>query len=366
LARGLHILLCRGKRVESGWLPRASPRGSARYKPLKASYLRPVPVLPRIGHSGCGYSVGANRKLLGHSAADLGRSATPRSGRIWHLSKESQCSNAAQLQEHASGVMSRTPENSTQASGSPEEGAPKPGTIVLEARSLKKIYGAGTKSLPVLTDANLSLREGEMVAIVAPSGAGKSTFLHLLAALDTPTSGTVYFANKAIETNDDVALAEFRNRSIGFLWQRHQLLPDFTAAENVAMPLLLRGQDFTSALETARKWLAEVGLESRADHRAGELSGGEQQRVAIARALVTGPSVLLADEPTGDLDEQNAWAVFDLLERLHRSHKLTSLIATHNLALARRCDRILGLEHGILQTRGATALARGTLGGETS
>jgi lipoprotein-releasing system ATP-binding protein len=237
---------------------------------------------------------------------------------------------------------------------------------ILEGRSLKKIYGTGDQSLPVLTDANLTLREGEMVAIVAPSGAGKSTLLHLLAALDTPTSGTVYFANKAIETNDDAALAEFRNRAVGFLWQRHQLLPDFTAAENVAMPLLLRGEDFTSALKVARKWLAEVGLENRADHRAGELSGGEQQRVAIARALVTGPSVLLADEPTGDLDETNAWAVFELLERLHRTHKLTSLIATHNLALAAKCDRILGLEHGVLQSRGAAAPASGFPGGEAS
>jgi lipoprotein-releasing system ATP-binding protein len=262
--------------------------------------------------------------------------------------------------------MSSVSENSAQASGSRGEGARAGAPVVLEARSLGKIYGSGAKSLPVLADANLSLQEGEMVAIVAPSGAGKSTFLHLLAALDTPTSGTVYFANKAIETNDDVALAEFRNRSIGFLWQRHQLLPDFTAAENVAMPLLLRGGDFTSALGTARKWLAEVGLENRVDHRAGELSGGEQQRVAIARALVTGPSVLLADEPTGDLDEQNAWAVFELLERLHRTHKLTSLIATHNLALAARCDRILGLEHGILKTRGAAVSARRAPGGEAS
>ena len=238
--------------------------------------------------------------------------------------------------------------------------------VVMEARSLKKIYGSGEKSLSVLSDANLSLRQGEMVAIVAPSGAGKSTLLHLLAALDTPTSGTVYFANKAIETNDDAALAEFRNRAVGFLWQRHQLLPDFTAAENVAMPLLLRGETFASALGTARKWIAEVGLENRADHRAGELSGGEQQRVAIARALVTGPSVLLADEPTGDLDEQNAWAVFELLERLHRAHRLTSLIATHNLALAARCDRILGLEHGVLQTRGVSAPASRAPGGEAS
>ncbi len=240
------------------------------------------------------------------------------------------------------------------------------GVVVLESRGLKKTYGSGEKSICVLTDANLSLRQGEMVAIVAPSGAGKSTLLHLLAALDTPTSGTVYFATKAIESIHDAALAEFRNRAIGFLWQRHQLLPDFTAAENVAMPLLVRGEDFTTALGVARKWLAEVALESRADHRAGELSGGEQQRVAIARALVTGPSVLLADEPTGDLDEQNAWAVFELLERLHRTHKLTSLIATHNLALAARCDRILALEHGVLRSRQAAASAGGTLGGEAS
>ena len=222
---------------------------------------------------------------------------------------------------------------------------------ILEARGLKKTYGAREKNLEVLVDVNLKLREGEMVAVVAPSGAGKSTLLHLLAALDTPTSGTVYFENKAIETKQDAALAKYRNRAVGFLWQRHQLLPDFTAAENVAMPLLVRGEPQAKAQTEARKWLAEVGLQDRAEHRAGELSGGEQQRAAIARALVTGPRVLLADEPTGDLDEQNAWAVFGLLERLHRTHRLTSLIATHNLALAERCDRIVGLEHGVLQLR---------------
>ena len=237
---------------------------------------------------------------------------------------------------------------------------------ILEARNLKKTYGAGEKSLSILIDANLVLQRGEMVAIVAPSGAGKSTLLHLLAALDTPTSGTVYFASKAIESNQDAAVAEFRNRAVGFLWQRHQLLPDFTAAENVAMPLLLRGENFTFTLEKARKWLAEVGLANRADHRAGELSGGEQQRVAIARALVTEPAVLLADEPTGDLDEQNAWAVFELLERLHRTYQLTSLIATHNLELAARCDRILGLEHGVLRTREASAKTSRAPGGEAS
>ena len=242
----------------------------------------------------------------------------------------------------------------------------KAGEAILEARGLKKTYGLREKNLQVLVDVNLKLREGEMVAVVAPSGAGKSTLLHLLAALDTPTSGTVYFRNKAIETNEDAALAEYRNRAVGFLWQRHQLLSDFTATENVAMPLLVRGEPQAKARNEARRWLAEVGLEDRAEHHAGELSGGEQQRTAIARALVTGPRVLLADEPTGDLDEQNAWAVFELLQRLHRAHRLTSLIATHNLALAARCDRIVGLEHGVLRTRSVKADATETPGGEAS
>jgi lipoprotein-releasing system ATP-binding protein len=222
---------------------------------------------------------------------------------------------------------------------------------VLEARDLGKIYGGGQRSLNVFQQVNLQLMEGEMVAIVAPSGAGKSTLLHLLASLDTPTNGAIYFDLNRIETNDEAAISDFRNRAVGFLWQRHQLLPDFSAEENVAMPLLLRGEPISTALEKARIWLGEVALAERAGHLAGELSGGEQQRVAIARALVTRPRVLLADEPTGDLDERNAWAVFELLERLHRTHGLTSLIATHNLALAERCDRVLGLENGVLRTR---------------
>src|SRR6266446_5778985 len=244
---------------------------------------------------------------------------------------------------------------------------------VLEARGLGKTYGTGERSLIVLQQVNLVLRAGEMVAIVAPSGAGKSTLLHLLATLDTPTSGAIYFESKHIETYDEAALSNFRNCVVGFLWQRHQLLPDFTAEENVAMPLLLRGESISRGLDKARNWLKEVGLAERAGHLAGELSGGEQQRVAIARALVTRPRVLLADEPTGDLDERNAWAVFELLERLHRAHGLTSLIATHNLALAQRCDRILGLEHGVLQTRKAStamlpekSVAGGAPQGETS
>src|SRR5438445_10404358 len=156
---------------------------------------------------------------------------------------------------------------------------PRNVAVVLESRGLQKTYGSGEKSICVLADANLSLRRGEMVAIVAPSGAGKSTLLHLLAALDRPTSGAVYFASKPIESNQDSTVAEFRNRAVAFLWQRHQLLADFTATENVAMPLLLRGEGFSPSMNTARKWLAEVGLADRTEHRAGELSGGEQQRV---------------------------------------------------------------------------------------
>jgi lipoprotein-releasing system ATP-binding protein len=240
------------------------------------------------------------------------------------------------------------------------------GETLLEARGLQKAYGAREKKIEVLVDVNLELRAGEMVAVVAPSGAGKSTLLHLLASLDTPTSGAVYFDSKAIETNEEAALATYRNRAVGYLWQRQQLLPDFSAAENVAMPLWVRGEPREYALKEARKWLAEVGLAKKAENRAGDLSGGEQQRVAIARALVTGPKVLLADEPTGDLDEQNARAVFDLVERLHRTHRLTSLIATHNLALAARCDRVVGLEHGILRTLVVKTAAAETPGGEAS
>src|SRR6516164_7757279 len=218
--------------------------------------------------------------------------------------------------------------------------------VVMESRGLKKTYGRGSRNIPVLLDANLILQQGEMVAVVAPSGAGKSTLLHLLAALDTPTSGTVYFDSKALETNDDAALAEFRNRAVGFLWQRHQLLPDFTAAENVAMPLLLRGESISKGLESARKWLEEVGLSERTDHRAGELSGGEQQRVAIARALVAGPRLLLADEPTGNLDRANGQLVMDCLFEQQARLGATLLLITHDPALAERCGRRIRMLDG--------------------
>jgi len=232
---------------------------------------------------------------------------------------------------------------------------------LLEARQLRKVYGTGASAVTVLDGVNLEVAAGEMVAIVGPSGTGKSTLLHLLAALDTPTSGTVYFGSEALELRQDEAVAEFRNRRIGFVWQRHHLMADFTAVENVAMPLLMRGGSFGQARQAAERWLGEVGLAARAQHRGAELSGGEQQRVAVARALVSEPAVLLADEPTGDLDEHNAIVLMDLIERLHRTHRLTSVLATHNPVVAGRCDRVLRLEHGVLLSDTASSQAPSSL-----
>ncbi len=232
----------------------------------------------------------------------------------------------------------------------PEDGA---GPIV-RVEGLRKTFHSGRQEITPLDGVNFSATRGEMVSVVGPSGTGKSTFLHLLAALDTPTNGEVYFAGNLLRSFSEAELAEYRNRQVGFVWQRHHLLPDFSAAENVAMPLLVHGETPRQSLQAAQGWLREVGLEGRAEQRAGELSGGEQQRVAIARALANQPSLLLADEPTGDLDERSAQGIFDLLERLHRSHRLTSIVATHNVALARRADRMLALEHGKLAPSGNT------------
>ncbi len=221
-------------------------------------------------------------------------------------------------------------------------------TSVLHTHNLTKVFRSGQQETRPLDGIDLSVERGEMIAIVGPSGSGKSTLLHLLAALDTPTSGEVYFARNSLWSLSEEKLAEYRNRTVGFVWQRHHLLPDFTAAENAAMPLLVRKVALKQSLKAAGEWLGEVGLGDRSEQRAGELSGGEQQRVAIARALVNQPSVLLADEPTGDLDERNAEGIFDLMLRLHHSHRLTTILATHNSSLARRTDRVLALEHGKL------------------
>ena len=217
---------------------------------------------------------------------------------------------------------------------------------MLRVEGLKKVFRSGESDLVLFENLSFEVKRGEMLAIVGQSGAGKSTLLHILSALDRASAGDVYCANLRLNSLSHDEAADFRNRETGFVWQFHYLLPEFTAVENVAMPLLLRGQTWQQAEPPASRWLREVGLEQRAHHRSGELSGGEQQRVALARALITGPKLLLADEPTGDLDGQTAEAVFRLIGRLHREHQLTSLIATHNLSFARRCHRVLRLQRG--------------------
>lgn len=222
-------------------------------------------------------------------------------------------------------------------------------TAVLEAQDVSKVFRSGASELVVLDGLSLEVARGELVAVVGESGAGKSTLMHILATLDTPTNGAVYWHGKNLADFTEAERAHYRNRQVGYVWQFHNLLIEFTAAENVMMPLLVRGEPFQQAEQTALGWLREVGLEDRCHHRAGELSGGEQQRVALARALVGGPMFLLGDEPTGNLDARNAEAVLDLIARLHRSHGLTSVIATHSLVLAARCDRVLKLAGGRLE-----------------
>ena len=219
---------------------------------------------------------------------------------------------------------------------------------IIQVRNLEKTYTTVRGALTLFQGLSLDVQAGEMVAIVGQSGAGKSTLLHILGALDAPTAGTVTCASVNVALLSQQEAAAFRNREIGYVWQFHYLLPEFTALENVAMPLLARGAGKREALTTATNWLREVDLEDRGGHRPGELSGGEQQRVALARALVNTPRLLLADEPTGDLDAATAGRVFDLIERLHKSHGLTSILVTHNMDLAARSTRVLRLEAGKL------------------
>jgi len=220
---------------------------------------------------------------------------------------------------------------------------------MLKIEGLRKLFRSGKSDLTLFDNLSFEVAKGEMLAIVGQSGAGKSTLLHILGALDRASAGDVYCANLQLSSLSEDAAAEFRNREIGFVWQFHYLLPEFTALENVAMPLLLRDRPRQEAEGEALRWLRGVGLEERAHHRSGELSGGEQQRVALARALITQPAILLADEPTGDLDSRTADSVFELIARLHRDCQLTSLIATHNLAFARRCHRVLRLQNGRIE-----------------
>ena len=213
---------------------------------------------------------------------------------------------------------------------------------------LAKRYESGAASLTIFENLSLDIPAGQRLALVGESGVGKSTLLHLLGGLDRPTSGSVLYGDTDISKLNQDGLADFRNRRIGFVWQTHYLLPEFTAAENVMMPLLMRGVRRLDALKAAEERLGEVGLAARSHHRAGELSGGEQQRVVIARALVGRPEVLLADEPTGNLDFTTGEKVADLFDEIHRTHGLTSVFVTHNMEFARRCDRILRMERGEL------------------
>src|SRR5438874_10072695 len=216
----------------------------------------------------------------------------------------------------------------------------------IRAQHLSKVYQSGTADLVVFADVNLDVERGEMLALVGESGAGKSTLLHLLGGLDRPSSGAIHYGEREISGLSDAEQADFRNKEIGFVWQIHYLLPEFTAQENVMMPLLIRGWSHAKAASESLARLDEVGLGARFSHRAGELSGGEQQRVVLARALVGKPTVLLADEPTGNLDFRTGGMIFDVLEGLHRSHQLTSVFVTHNAEFARRCGRVLRMQEG--------------------
>src|ERR1700689_2858392 len=218
----------------------------------------------------------------------------------------------------------------------------------IRAVGLSKVYRSGDADLVVFAGLNLEVAQGEKLALVGESGSGKSTLLHLLGGLDRPTEGAIYFGQNDICQLPANQLADFRNRELGFVWQIHSLLAEFTALENVMMPLLIRGQSRDQAEPIALARLDEVGLKNRATHRAGELSGGEQQRVVLARALVGDPKGLLADEPTGSLDYKTGEMIMGLIEDLHRSRNLTSIHVTHNLNFARRADRVLALERGRL------------------
>ncbi len=200
----------------------------------------------------------------------------------------------------------------------------------------------------VFRNLELEVPEGEQVAVMGESGAGKSTLLHLIAGLDRPTSGAVRIRGRDIASLSEGEVARFRNREIGYVWQQHHLLPEFTCAENVMLPRLVSGANRTKSLIEAKERLDEVGLADRAEHRAGELSGGEQQRVAIARALIGAPSLLLADEPTGNLDEATGEKVFALLAHLRLKRGMTSILVTHNHRFAEACGRVLQLRAGAL------------------
>jgi lipoprotein-releasing system ATP-binding protein len=218
----------------------------------------------------------------------------------------------------------------------------------IEVRGLRKAFRMGGEELHILKGVNLTVRRGEFLAIVGPSGVGKSTLLHIVGGLDRPTEGEVYYQGLEVSRLPEGKLAAFRNQTVGFVFQFHHLLREFSALENTMMPALIGRRDPADAEERAKAILQRVGLADRLGHRPGELSGGEQQRVAIARALVLSPTVLLADEPTGNLDSKTGEAVFDLVRKLNREQGLTVILVTHNEWFARQTDRVLRMADGQL------------------